>query len=379
MPRRAMRSDWGSVQEIDRGRRYRLRYWAETPDGYKRCSETVRATRRDAYDRLAQIRLEHSQDAPCPTVGEVWERWYRPQLQRMVDAGDRSAGTLYVYDSAWRTCAGPRWAGVPCDQIRPLDVQQWLDGLSASAAEGAMRILRPALDVAVRYGATDVNAFREKYLMPSRSTTTRQDDGIWTLAQLGETWARIHGAWYEAAFVLAGFGGLRVGESLGVRAEDVTDATRDGVPVALVRVARQVAASGEVTERLKNHQSARTVPVVGRAGLWIIDHARNGGDDGGWMTGNGIGGPTIQRTLRKAWARDGGEHPFRNLRNSWQTWMRWELRVPPYLIEPMMGHAGHDVTSIHYDRPIAEEFADVMASAYKERPFDLSWDELGLK
>ena len=97
------------------------------------------------------------------------------------------------------------------------------------------------------------------------------------------------------------------------------------------------------------------------------------------MTGNGIGGPTIQRTMRKAWVRDGGEHPFRNLRNSWQTWMRWELRVPPYLIEPMMGHAGHDVTSIHYDRPIAEEFADVMASAYRERPFDRYWDKLGLK
>lgn len=51
MPRRAMRSDWGSVQEIDRVRRYRLRFWAETPEGYKRCSETVRGTRRTAHRR----------------------------------------------------------------------------------------------------------------------------------------------------------------------------------------------------------------------------------------------------------------------------------------------------------------------------------------
>lgn len=377
MSRRAMRSDWGSVQEIDRGRRYRLRFWAETPDGYRRCSETVRGTRRDAYDRLAQIRLEHSSDAPCPTVGEVWERWYRPQLQRMVDSGDRSASTLSVYDSVWRTHMRDRWADVPCDQVRPLDVQQWLDGLAYRSATAAMQVLRPALDVAVRYGVIESNPFREKYLMPSRSTTARQDDGIWTLAQLGETWARIHGAWYEAAFLLAGFGGLRVGESLGVRTEDVADATRDGVPVALVRVRRQVAASGAVTERLKNRQSVRTVPVVGRAGSWLLCRARSGGESC-WMTGNGIGGPCIQKTLRTSWMRDGGEHPFRNLRNSWQTFMRWELRVPPYLIEPIMGHAGHDVTALHYDRPVADEFADVLVDAYRANMYDTGWDKLGL-
>ena len=95
------------------------------------------------------------------------------------------------------------------------------------------------------------------------------------------------------------------------------------------------------------------------------------------MTGNGGGEPSVQKTMRRAWMRDGGEHPFRNLRNSWQTWMRWELRVPPYLIEPMMGHVGHDVTSIHYDRPHAEEYADVMAEAYRAHPFDHTWDWIG--
>lgn len=34
MPR-GVRSDWGSVTEVERGRRYRLRYWAETPEGYE--------------------------------------------------------------------------------------------------------------------------------------------------------------------------------------------------------------------------------------------------------------------------------------------------------------------------------------------------------
>ncbi len=60
---RRMRSDWGSVTEMERGKRYRLRWWASTPEGYKRCSRVVRGTRREAMDELARIRLAHSADA----------------------------------------------------------------------------------------------------------------------------------------------------------------------------------------------------------------------------------------------------------------------------------------------------------------------------
>ena len=76
MPRhRPQRADWGSVTELDRGRKYRLRYWTKGSDGlYRRRSETVRGTRREAHDRLAELRVEHATDAPCSTVGECYER-----------------------------------------------------------------------------------------------------------------------------------------------------------------------------------------------------------------------------------------------------------------------------------------------------------------
>lgn len=89
MPRhKSQRADWGTDTEVERGKRYRLRYWATVDGVYQRCSDTVRGTRRQAYDRLAELRVEHTQDAPCPTVGECYSRWWLPERQKAVEDGD---------------------------------------------------------------------------------------------------------------------------------------------------------------------------------------------------------------------------------------------------------------------------------------------------
>ena len=77
MPRR-MRSTFGNVQRIDRDH-YRLRWWELIGGEYKRRSETVRGTRREAERRLAEIRasLDETARGPrraVPTVGECYER-----------------------------------------------------------------------------------------------------------------------------------------------------------------------------------------------------------------------------------------------------------------------------------------------------------------
>ena len=70
---------------------------------------------------------------------------------------------------------------------------------------------------------------------------------------------------------------------------------------------------------------------------------------------------------------DGWPHPFRNLRNSWQTWMRWEARLAPWAIERLMGHKVAGVTGAYYDRPSDEVIADMLADAYRGR----NWEDLG--
>ncbi len=372
MSRRKMRSSWGSVSEVSRGV-WRLRYWAETPEGYRRCSETVRGTRKQAEDRLAALRLNHSSDAPAPTIGEVYRRWYLPGMQRMVETGERSPATLKTYQTTWGKHIAPRWADVPVDQVQPLAVQQWLSTMQHSAALAAMHVLCPLVDYAVRYGCCETNAFRAKYLMPAKSTSKRQDAGIWTLEELGQLWERVRGEWFEGAFLLAAFGGMRVGEALGVKLEDIEDVSQD-VPLALIHVNRQVSNRGVISETLKNKQSVRVVPIAGKAASALL--AWDNGSQ--WVTTDGLGSYNTQARLGYSWrlSLEGSSlsHPFRNLRNAYQTWMRWDMRVAPYFIETIMGHKVAGVTGEYYDRPVAQMLAEVVADAYRKRPYDKTWN-----
>ena len=229
------------------------------------------------------------------------------------------------------------------------------------------KILAAVLDVGVRYELVSHNVAREKYVMPSRATVKRRDDGIWTLAELLEI--DVAGEWWEPAYILSAFGGLRVGESLGVTAQDVELRDVSGVPVAFVHVSKQVTRDGDVLETLKTEQSNRTAFVVGKAALRLAA-ITNGMDDSWYLTHDGAGNAQPQYRLTRAWTKAGMAHPFRNLRNAWQTWMRWEVGVAPWAIEQAMGHRVAGVTGRYYDRPTDDVIAQVLADAYRAKPWD---------
>lgn len=371
--RRRRRDAWGSITEVERGRRYVIRYWASTDErGYRRHSVTVRGTRADAEKKRAELMLDHSGDAPCPTIGQVWTKWYLPTMERRVEEGDLAESTLKQMRSCWSLHINPRWSDVACNEVKPLQVQQWLDDMDYGPARISLAALKPMLDYPVRYGQIQSNPFREKYIMPSKRTVSRRDDGIWTLDELGKAWSAIYGKWFEAAFLFAGFGGMRVGEALGVMGSDVTSLDMDDQTLAVVRVERQIPNRGNTpTTRLKTPHSHRFVVIPGRTGKRILDLAA---ENSGYLSGDGLGGPNTQSRLNISWNDAGMAHPFRNLRNSWQTWMRWEMKVPPHYIEPMMGHKVDGVTGAYYDRPQVQMFANVVAEAYRLRPFDTSWE-----
>lgn len=376
MPRRKKRSAWASIAQVD-ARTWRIRFWAEGPDGYRRRSKTVRGTRKDAETARAQLMLEHGEDAPCPTVGEAWERWALPTFQQRREDDTLAASTVAQYMSTWSHDVQPTWGDVPLDHVRPLGIQQWISGLKLSTARTALVVLSAVMDYAVRYELIEHNPTKEKYLMPSPATTTRQTTEIWTLDELRDVWRGVRGEWYEPAFLLAAFGGCRVGESMGALASDVELRDVEGVPIALVRIERQVTQRGGVSGRLKNPQSRRTVAVAGRAALRLHELAQACGEPSWFLTHDGVGGHSRQDVLNRSWKALGDGRPFRNLRNSWQTWMRWTAKVPPHYIEPMMGHVLPGVTGAHYDRPTSDMFAEVMSTAYLARPWDASWDDLG--
>jgi len=374
MPRNKRRDAWASITEVRAGEIYRIRYWSSGPDGYKRRSRTIRGTRRDAERARAELMLEHSDDAPCPTVGEVWRSYAMPDMERRVSDGDLAPDTLVQYRRWWAKHVEPTWGATSCDMIKPLAIQQWLYTLTRSQAANATLVLSKALDYAVRYGWAPTNPMRERYVMPGRSTISERDKGTWTLAELRDVWKRVYGTWMEPAFLLSAFGSARVGESLGVLAGEVERCDIDGTPVALVPIQRQVAHHGaRIAERTKTTESARWIVLVGSAATRLCDIAESMPPDCP-LTNDGAGNVVPQGRYTDNWRRMDMEHPYRNLRNSWQTWMRWELGLETRYIEVLMGHKLKGTTGQHYDRPQAEQLAGVVAAAYRAKPYDADWD-----
>lgn len=360
---------------------WRIRFWAAGPDGYKRRSKTVRGSRLEAEKVRSELMLQHSDDAPCPTVAQAWEKWVLPDIDHRTESADISIRTRTAYLRAWSADVETAWGDVPCDAVRPLAVQQWLLGLGLSQAKRALQLLTLVLDYAVRYELIDHNPARERYIMPSKTTVKRRDKGVWTLDELGLVWrsVRDNARWMEPAFLLAAFGGCRVSESVGPMAGEVERMELHGVPLALVPIVRQVTKETGVSDRLKTEGSRRTVIVPGRAAVALWAAADTLPAD--WpLTNDGAGAFVSRDRLNRSWRLDvlpslpeDQRHIFQNLRNSWQTNCRWSLGMAPWLVEPLMGHVGAGVTGQHYDRPQVLMFAETVAKAYAAHPYDESW------
>lgn len=366
MPRkrgRKSRSTWGSNDDAGAGRR-RLRYWADLHDGkgYTRRSMTIVGTRRDGDEMLARLRVEHSKDRPTPTVGEVYERWWLPELVDRHESGELSRSALVNYRSRWNRHVAPRWAGVQVTDVRALDVQSWLmGGMTAEMAKASLRVLRSVLDMAVRYEVTDHNPAAARYRMPRGTVRTHSKD-VYTAAEMIAALDAVRGTVAYVPAVLCGVASCRPGESLGVLRSELMAAEVGGMTLAVADLARQVDRDGHVVEGLKTPQSARPVVVPEP---WSLDLLAQPGP---WLVGSGER-PVSQTIVRAAWddalaAAGISPIPFRNLRNSWRTYMRWELGVAEDMLESMMGHVGRNVGEQHYDRPAWEVYAAVVADAW---------------
>ena len=366
MARKRRRSTWGTNVDAGGGRR-RLRYWADLHDGrgYVRHSMTIVGTRKDGDEMLARLRVEHSQDRPTPTLRQAYEAWYLPELLERVEAGEVSRRTLKVYQSLWRAHVCPAWGDVRVADIRPLGVQQWLMGMTTDSARRSLMLMGQVLAKCVTYEAVDHNVAKEDYRMPRRVERTHSRD-VYTLDEMVAALDAVRGTAAHVPAIMCGMASCRVGEALGPLRSEVHAVESHGMTLAVVELARSVDRDGRTGERLKTPQSARPVIVPEPWSLDVLSVSTE------WLCDDGCGEPLGQAVVNRVW-RDtlvtkGIEPiPFRNLRNSWRTMMRWELGVPEDMCEAMMGHAGRNVGEMHYDRPRWEAFADAVADAWVRR------------
>ena len=368
--RKKCRRAWGSITEVDPGRRYVLRWVENTPEGRKRRTKTVRGTYREADLELSRLQVEHADrgDRPVPTVGCAYEMWYVPWMDRRVAEGKAKDGTRRAYDTVWRRHIAPRWGSVPVDSIRPADVQEWLYSLPAATAQQAVSVLRRVLDFAVRYEVIPVNKMRLPYEMPTRRAFSRSTE-VYDLARAERVLESLRGSASEAPYILACFGSARTGEALGVRADEVERAESHGLVLATVPVVRRMGWAGDLPLSdgdLKTPQSERTLVIPEPYGARLLEIAAEriaGGCE--WLADRGDGLPPSRASMRAIWMRDAGADaiPFANLRNSWRTISQYEWGVDPDTLELLMGHVIPTTTGRHYLRPSIDDLVDAVAKA----------------
>lgn len=369
MPRR--RSTWGSNADAGGGYR-RLRYWADERDGrgYVRHSKTIKGTRRQGDEELARLRVAHSQDRPVPTVRQAYEMWWLPDAFAKVESGRISRQTLTNYQSRWKAHVCPALGDLPVSDVRPLVLREWLQGMSEGVSNQAVVMLRQILDLCVLYECIESNPARGVIPTATRPKATERDKTTYTAEGMDGALAAVRGTAAYVPAILCGIGSCRVGEALGVHCDEVEEVEANGMTVAVAPISRQVDRAGDVSDTLKTSCSARVVAIPEPWSLDVLEAAR-ANQPGGWLTPDGVGGPLSQFTFNTVWRRTlkaAGipSIPLRNLRNSWRTIGRWELGIPEDLLEKMMGHAGKNVGEIHYDRPRAEYFADVVSRAWND-------------
>lgn len=349
------RSTWGSINSVSRTKHI-IRYIENAPEGRRRRSKTFYGTRKEAELEKARLRvLNDVGGAPPVTIGQAWELWYRPWMESAVREGNLKERSAKQYVSWWNGCE-ERWADVPIDSVRPLDVQQWLDGLSKNQAEKRLGMLKNICNMAIKYEQASENKFLISYNMPDKVLRERPKDTLkWD--ESDEWLARVEGTALKGSYILQRFGGLRVGESLAVDADHVYPLEVDGFLFAAVAVAAQMGRSdGDVIYNdLKTTQSFRTALVPGRYGAAILALAES--SESGWLSDRGDGVPMGKTVANDQWDKINGPVPLQNLRNSWRTTAKYEWGLSTEVLEPLMGHKMQGVTGEYYLRPDAEDLA----------------------
>lgn len=361
MARRARRRSFGSVTEVRKGKKYVIRWVQNTPEGRRRKSKTIHGTYRDACRELAVREVEHGEERRMPSWGEVYEMWYRPWLDRRLESGAVSPSTHAAYTRGWERLAAGFMGDTTIDGLGPLEFQRWLLTLSKSNAKSVMPVVSRMAKLASDYtGCNALFGNGQRYEMPTASNP--RSKRVLTLVEALDALERLEGSIVEAPFILGCFGGLRTGEALAVRSDDVERIERGGLVFAAVDVTKQMPLNGyEPVDRLKNEQSRRVAVVPSPAASRLLRLCAE--SESRWLSDRGDGLPSNKGRNRERWIseldRVGIERlPFANLRNSWRTIVEAERRVPWELSEVLMGHRLPGVSGSHYIRQTREQVID---------------------
>jgi integrase len=337
-------------------------------------------TKRDVTNKLIAVQLEmrqkHLRTDRVPTVAEYLEYWLhqavKPRVRPLTYAG---------YSVNVRNHLVPTLGKIRLDRLSPQDVQQMMNdrlaaGFSPKTVTYMQQVLRTALELARRWEIIDRNV--ASLVDPPRRVRP-------TIRPLDPSQARaflqsLRGNRLEALFSVALALGLRQGEALGLRWEDIDMAS------GVLRIRSQLQRiNGRLTlVEPKTERSRRTLVVPPTILGHLREHEQRQAAERLWagskwtessmVFSNRVGGPlqarNVIREFHKALRTAGLKRiRFHDLRHSCATLLLVQ-HVPARVVMEVLGHSEISTTMDTYSHIVPElqrEAAERVEAILSER------------
>jgi integrase len=267
--------------------------------------------------------------------------------------------TYSVANGHLKTHLEPDWNSVPVDHITIDKVNEWAwkkrkKGLSWVTVKNILRTMQRVLSASSKDQkvpfSQDGLAIPEKDKLRMRIESRENVSCSWEQAlqivghiKTMETLGAARREQYSTLFLLAAASGLRIGELLALRKDDIGENT--------IRVDESVDRAG-VIGPCKNVAAYRTVALVDAEGRQAMARLRQFAKHDGLVFRSRRGGPLAETTIltqglypavKALGLPKAGMHAFRRRCNR-----RWELaRVSSAVIRQQMGHATADMTALY--------------------------------
>jgi len=329
----------GSVYQRKDGR-----WVAQYRDAKDKARYIYRKTKQDAKKALREA-LKDRDDGFVPadklTVGVYLDEWMDERRNTV------SARTWRVQESIIRCQVKPHVGDKHVSKLSPSDVRAMYrrlikDGLTPSTVSHAHNLLKQAMRDAVKEKRIRTNPL-EDVKPPKQSRTAKE---VLTPDEVRRLLDAVSGERFECAFYLCALAGLRIGECLGLRYEDL-DLDRGTIKV------ERTLHGGECSET-KTQSSRRTLTLPQRALEALVRLCELGGDQSGYLFKTSTHKPvdvsnfykwTWKPALRKAGLPESiTPHQLRHGTAS----LLLNQNVPVPVVSRYLGHANPGVTMKTY-------------------------------
>ena len=298
------------------------------------------------------------------TFGQFFPRYYQDVLTHNVQPK-----TLESYESLARIHILPALSGYRLTAITPQILQSLYSdklksGLSARTVHYIHTIIHKALKQAMKWGMVVRNAAD----LVDKPSQKRRAPAVWSADQVNRFLKQINGHRWYPIYVIAIYCGLREGEILGLRVEDIDLLKR----VLHVRQAVQyLMGQGLIVKEPKSEAGKRAVIIPGFAVTVLTDHLLSIQKESGLIFTTGNDTPISPRNLVRHFksvieAAGLPDIRFHDLRHTHAS-LLLQAGVNPKVVQERLGHSSVTLTLSTYSHVLpgiqeaaAEKFDDLL-------------------